>query len=93
MRKWEKDGEDGVTLSKIQLFDNWRAGLGEEKTNLTRREKCVEAIGLAYLEKLSSFVKPELGNSPFIRNEDLSVKSKVLGTRSKRTPHLVFGRT
>jgi len=33
-----KDGEDGITLSKIQLFDNWGAGLGEEKTNLTRRE-------------------------------------------------------
>jgi hypothetical protein len=33
------DGEDGVTLSKIQLFDNWCAGLDKEKINLTRREK------------------------------------------------------
>jgi hypothetical protein len=27
MRKWGKEGEDGVTLSKIQLFDNGGAGL------------------------------------------------------------------
>jgi hypothetical protein len=39
-RRWGKEGEDGVTLSKIQLFDNWRASLGEEKTNLTKQEKC-----------------------------------------------------
>jgi hypothetical protein len=30
-RKSGKDGEDGVTLSKIQLFDNGVAGIGEEK--------------------------------------------------------------
>ncbi len=37
--EYGKDGEDGVTLSKIQLFDNWGAGLDKEKINLTRREK------------------------------------------------------
>ena len=51
------------------------------------------AIRLAYLVELSPLVKPELKNSPFIRREDLSVKSKVPGTKSKITPHLVFGRT
>jgi len=38
MREWGNDGEDGVTLSKIQLFDNWSAAIAEEKTNFTRRE-------------------------------------------------------
>jgi hypothetical protein len=41
---WGKDGEDGVTLSKIQLFDNGGVGVGEEKTNLTRLGKCPAAI-------------------------------------------------
>jgi hypothetical protein len=36
---WGKDGEDGVMLSKIKLFDNWGTGIGEEKTNLTKRKK------------------------------------------------------
>src|SRR4030042_819301 len=32
-KKRVMDGEDGVTLSKIQLFDNWCAGLDKEKIN------------------------------------------------------------
>jgi len=39
MRERGKDGEDETTLSIIQLFDNWGAGVGKEIINLTRREK------------------------------------------------------
>ena len=46
--KCGKDGKDRGTLSKIQLFDNWGAGLDKAKTNLTRREKSGEGdqVGL-----------------------------------------------
>jgi hypothetical protein len=49
IRKWGEDGEDRVTLSKIQLFDNWGAVLDRRGIILMSCEKIeFNSIGWNY---------------------------------------------
>jgi hypothetical protein len=55
------DGKDGLTLSKIQVFDNWGNGLGEEKI-FQGGENTSGKIRLAFSVELFPLIKPKLTN-------------------------------